>query len=573
MKKLLPYIEKYRLECVLGPVFKLLEALFELFIPLIVADIIDRGIRSGDSGIIRGRAGLMILLGLIGMAASITAQYFSARAAVGFAKTLRHELFSHIQALPYHQSSKIGSSTLITRMTADINQVQTAVNMALRLLLRSPFIVLGAAIMAFTVDRKAAIIFAAVIPLLCVVVFGILFKSMPLNKNVQSALDQLMKRTRQNLSGVRVIRAFNQEETEIEAFQAENDRLTGFQLTVGRISALMNPLTYAIVNLGIAALIYFGGLRVDKGTLTTGSVVALVNYMSQISTELIKMANLFITISKGLASADRISGILELPITEEMIPGDGSRNGEMVAFEDVSFTYPGAGEPALEHISFSLPKGSTLGIIGGTGSGKSTIANLIERFYDVQEGVVRVNGQDVRAQESASLRRAIGLVPQKAVLFKGTIRENLQWGNPDATDEECLRALNIAQASDFICGREAGLDTPVEQKGQNFSGGQRQRLTIARALARNPELLILDDSSSALDTMTDAALRAALSELNLTLIIISQRTASIKNADRILVLDDGEQVGFGTHESLLRDCAVYREIYDSQFTSEGNNGE
>lgn len=566
MRTLLKYLRPYRKECVLGPLFKLLEASFELLIPLVVAAIIDTGIPNGDRTFIVQRVLLMAGLGFIGMLAAITAQYFSAKAAVGFAATLRHELFRHILCLPYEESEKVGTSALITRMTGDINQVQTGVNLTLRLFLRSPFIVFGAMIMAFTVDAKTAWIFTVVIPLLSLVVFGILLGSRPLFKKVQAGSDELLHRTRQNLTGVRVIRAFNRQEDEAAGFRQSSEALTNMQLYAGRISALMNPLTYVIVNCGICALILRGGVRVDSGAITQGAVVALVNYMSQILVELVKLANLIITLSKAFVSADRIGSVLnnDADLRPEAFPSAGTAEAEELVFDHVSMTYPNAGDEALSDISFTLPKGKTLGIIGGTGSGKSTLINLIPRFFDISSGAIRWNGQDIRSMDIHDLRSRIGIVPQHAVLFKGTIRENLLWGNPDASDPDLLRALEQAQAADFVNEKPGGLDAPVEQEGRNFSGGQRQRLTIARALVCDPQLLILDDSASALDYATDARLRKAIRSLNeeMSVIIISQRTASVQGADRILVLDDGRAVGYGTHAELLDSCPIYREIYE-----------
>lgn len=573
MKKLLPYLKQYRKECVLGPLFKLLEATFELFIPLIVAQIIDQGIPNGDMSFVKQRVLMMAALGLIGMLAAISAQYFAARAAVGFAATLREKLFAHIQELSFESTSQIGSSTLITRMTADINQIQTALNLGLRLLLRSPFIVFGSAVMAFTVDAEAAFPFVIVIPLLALIVFGILFMSNPLNKKVRSALDGLLCLTRQNLSGVRVIRAFGRESHEVETFDGENSRLTAMQLQVGKLSALLNPLTYVVLNAGTIALIRRGAVKVNLGGLSQGSVVALVNYMSQISVEMIKMANLFISISKSLPCASRVSDVLDMPVGQELHPTDEIHPDEVLAFDHVDLIYPGAGETALNDICFSIRPGETLGIIGGTGSGKSSVVNLIPRFFDATRGEVRVFGKNVRSIPDEELRAGIGLVPQKAVLFKGTVRDNLLLSDPSADDETCLKALEIAQAADFI-REKGGPDAAVEQNGRNFSGGQRQRLTIARALVRNPRILILDDSSSALDYATDARLRQAIRGMDpeMTVVIVSQRTASIRYADHILVLDDGQQVGFGTHDELMETCTVYREIYESQFSKEGSDG-
>ena len=570
MKKLLSYLKRYRKEAILGPLFKLLEASFELLIPLVVANIIDKGIAEGNTEIIIRDAVIMAALGLIGMLFSITAQYFSAKAAVGLSATMRHELFSHIQSLSYSKAQTIGTATLLTRITSDINQVQTGVNLALRLLLRSPFIVFGAMIMAFTVNVKAALIFVVTIPLLALVIFGIMKLTTPLYKKVQSGLDSLLRMTRQNLTGVRVIRAFNNEEKELLDFENANQSLTQMQQHVGRISALMNPLTYVIVNGASAALIYYGALRVNAGELTQGQVVALVNYMAQILVELIKFANLIVTISKAIASADRIQDILELDPGVEIVPGAQQDSDYCLEFDHVSLTYPEAAAEALSDINFSVRKGQTLGIIGGTGSGKSSVVNLIPRFFDATQGTVFVDGKDVKAYEPENLREKIGLVPQKAVLFKGTIRSNLQMADKNADDAAMWEALRIAQAEEFVRGKKGGLDAEVAQEGRNFSGGQRQRLTIARALTRKPEILILDDSASALDYMTDANLRRAIREADpdMTVVIVSQRTASVRFADLIVVLDDGHVCGLGTHNELMAGCPVYREIYDSQFRKE-----
>ncbi|MBQ6823234.1 MAG: ABC transporter ATP-binding protein [Clostridia bacterium] len=565
MFKLLKYLKRYTLESILGPLFKLAEATLELLVPLLVAAIVDKGIVAGDRSAIVWYSLWMVGFGLLGLALSVTAQYFSAKAAVGFTAKVRSALFRHIQGFTYTQLDQLGTSTLITRMTSDMNQVQSAVNLTLRLLLRSPFVVLGAMVMAFTIDWKAAMIFVVTIPVLSVVVFGIMLICIPLYKKVQAALDRVLGRTRENLSGVRVIRAFCMEEEEIEEFDARNRVLTGAQKFVGRISALMNPLTFALINLGIILLIHQGALRVEAGILTQGAVVALYNYMSQILVELIKLASLIISITKGVACGNRIQAILEMPTGEPTEESDETAEGTVLCFRKVSFRYEGAAEDSLTDISLSLKPGETLGVIGGTGSGKSTLANLIPRFYRATQGTVLVGGRDVLAQPTEELRSRIGIVPQKAVLFKGTIRENLCWGNENATDEELQAALEAAQAAEIVASK--GLDAPVEQYGRNLSGGQRQRLTIARALVKKPELLILDDSASALDFATDAALRKAIKGLswNPATVIISQRTSSIAHADQILVLEDGEAVGLGTHEQLLGCCPVYKEIYDSQF--------
>ncbi len=572
MFKLLTYLKKYKKETVFGPLFKLLEATLELLVPLVVAAIIDDGILAGNNTRIVWLSLLMAALGLIGFGFSVTAQYFSARAAVGFTAKVREVLYRHIQGFTYTQLDQIGTSTLITRMTSDINQVQSAVNLTLRLLLRSPFVVIGAMVMAFTIDVKAALIFALTIPILSVVVFGIMLICIPLYKKVQAALDRVLAKTRENLSGVFVLRAFRKEAEEIEEFDARNALLTKTQKFVGRISALMNPLTFAIINGGIILLIYTGALQVEAGILTQGAVVALYNYMSQILVELIKLASLIISITKGVACGNRIQAVLDLPTGEDARAPQSfaDAQGTALAFRNVSFRYQGAAEDSLSEVSFTLRTGETLGIIGGTGAGKSTLINLIPRFYDATEGCVLVGGQDVCGYAPADLRKKIGVVPQKAVLFKGTLRENLLQSNPDATDAELEAAIRLAQGGDILDQASEGLDLSVEQGGKNFSGGQRQRLTIARALARRPEILILDDSASALDFATDAALRQAIRALpwRPATVIVSQRTSSIAHADRILVLEDGKAVGYGTHESLLQDCPVYREIYDSQFKKE-----
>lgn len=580
MKKILSFLKQYRKEAILGPLFKLLEASFELLIPLAVAHIIDVGIAKGNQNIIIRDALIMAALGLIGMLFSITAQYFSAKAAVGLAATVRHELFDHIQSLSYSRAQAVGTATLLTRITNDVNQVQTGLNLALRLLLRSPFIVFGAMIMAFSVNMRAAMIFVITIPVLAAVIFGIMKITTPLYKKVQSKLDSLLGMTRQNLTGVRVIRAFNNEVKELSDFETGNETLTQMQQHVGRISALMNPLTYAIVNVATAGLIYYGALRVNIGELTQGQVVALVNYMSQILVELIKFANLIVTISKAMASADRIQDILEIETGMEMMPSKKIAGDIRLEFDHVHLTYPDAGAEALTDIHFSVEHGQSLGIIGGTGSGKSSVVNLIPRFFDATSGTVRIDGQDVRSYEPEDLRKKIGLVPQKAILFKGTIRSNLLMADPDADEATMWEALRIAQAEEFVRRKDGGLDAEVTQEGRNFSGGQRQRLTIARALTRKPEILILDDSASALDYMTDANLRRAIRQADpdMILIIVSQRTASVRFADQIVVLDDGKICGLGTHDELLENCPVYKEIYDSQFRKEktgkeGSNNE
>ena len=568
MKKLLVYLKGYEKETVLAPLFKMLEALFELFVPLVMAAVIDTGIARGDRGYIVRMCLLLIALGIIGLVCSITAQFFAARAATGFSTRLRHALFSHIQGLSYTEMDTVGTSTLITRMTSDINQVQSGVNLVLRLFLRSPFIVFGAMIMAFTVDTKAAWIFAVTIPLLSIVVFGIMLWTMPLYKRVQAALDSVLRLTRENLSGVRVIRAFNKEKEEQAHFQEQNEKLTGLQKFVGRISGLMNPITYVIVNGAIVVLLYTGALRVDGGVLTQGAVVALVNYMSQILVELVKLANLIITVTKAIACGNRIQGVFE--VENSLRPGayTGQENQiHSVEFDRVGLTYAGASNESLTDISFRAVTGETVGVIGGTGSGKTSLVNLIPRFYDATRGAVLYDGKDVKEYDPQALRKKIGIVPQKAVLFAGTIADNLRWGKPDATEEEMWEALTIAQAKEFVEKKDGKLSAVVAQGGKNLSGGQRQRLTIARALIRRPEVLILDDSASALDFATDAALRRAIAGMKERPItfIVSQRTSSILHADRIVVLDDGEIAGIGTHEQLLSCCPVYQEIYDSQF--------
>lgn len=573
MLKLLKYMTAYKKESVCAPLFKMLEALFELFVPLVVAKIIDVGIRNQDTGYILRMCLLMAALGLIGLGCSVTAQYFAAKAATGFSTRLRHELFTHIQSLSFSELDTIGTSTLITRMTSDINQVQSGVNLFLRLFMRSPFIVFGAMIMAFTIDVKAALVFVVVIPLLCLVVFGIMLISIPLYRRVQDRLDKVVGVTRENLQGVRVIRAFCREPLEKEAFNEDNAALVKMQLLSGKISALMNPMTYVIVNGGLLVLLYVGADRVNAGILLQGNVVALVNYISQILVELVKLANLIIQVTKAIACGNRIEKILETESSME----DGSEAADSLApeaggdiavsFHQVNFCYKGAGADSLSDIDFQVKRGQTIGIIGGTGSGKTSLVSLIPRFYDVREGSVMVNGRDVREYSLEALRGMVGIVLQKAVLFKGTIRENLLWGNEHATDEDLREAIRAAQAEDVVFGAKEGLDTAVEQEGRNFSGGQRQRLTIARALVRKPEILILDDSASALDFATDARLRKAVRELSgrMTVFIVSQRASSIQFADQIIVLDDGEMVGIGTHQELLDGCEVYKEIYYSQF--------
>lgn len=560
----------YRKECVLGPLFKLLEALFELFVPLVIAAIIDKGIDTGNQDYVIRMCLVLIALGLTGLALSITAQYFSAKAAVGFVKKLKYELFAHIESLSYSEIDGIGTSTLITRMTSDMNQIQTGVNLTLRLLLRSPFVVFGAMIMAFTINVRAALIFVVTIPLLSIVVFGIMLWCIPIYKKVQQKLDQLLALTRENITGVRVIRAFCQEDEEIEEFEKRNEALTSSQKFVGRISALMNPVTYVIINLAIIWLIQRGAVSVNAGILTQGAIVALYNYMSQILVELVKMANMIITLTKSVACGNRVQSIFEIHSSLPVVPEEKAEQDAIsLAFRNVSFRYKTAGDDSLSNLDFSVKKGETVGIIGGTGSGKTSLVNLIPRFYDATEGDVLFNGKNVKSYPLDNLRERIGVVPQKAVLFQGTIRENMQWGKPDATDEEIMAAAEIAQAADVI-EKKGGLDFVLEQGGRNLSGGQRQRFTIARALVGNPELLILDDSASALDFATDAALRKAIRNMEQTptIFIVSQRTSSIQHADKILVLDDGSIVGCGTHKELLKTCSVYQEIYSSQFKKE-----
>ncbi len=582
MRNLLKYFKDYKLESILGPLFKLLEASFELFVPLVMAQIIDTGIKSRDMGYILGRGGILVLLGIVGLACSLTAQYFSAKAAVGIGTRLRGDLFRHINTLSYNEIDTAGTSTLVTRMTSDVNQVQAGINLTLRLFLRSPFIVFGAMIMAFTINVKAALIFAVAIPLLSIVVFGVMLITMPLYRKVQKQLDQVLLITRENLLGARVVRAFNRQEDETAKFGQENDTLVRLQVFVGKISALMNPVTYVLINGAIIVLIWTGAWQVEEGVITQGEVVALVNYMSQILVELVKLANLIISISKALACANRISGIFALKSTIVEKSGDayngsgpmpsatGSEAVPKVEFRNLDFYYAGAKEPSLSRISFSAMKGQTIGIIGGTGSGKTSLVNLIPRFYDAAKGAVLVDGVDVRDYSLSGLRSKIGIVPQKAVLFKGSLRDNMKWGKKDATDQEIHRALDTAQAAEVVMSKEQGLDLMIEQGGKNLSGGQKQRLTIARALVRQPEILILDDSASALDFATDAALRKAIREdtKDMTVFMVSQRATTIKNADQILVLDDGKLVGLGKHQELLENCQVYREICLSQLSKE-----
>lgn len=570
MKRLLVYLRDYKKESVLAPLFKLLEASFELMIPLVVAAIVDRGIGQGNISCVYRMGAIMVLLGVVGLIAAVTAQYFSAKAAVGFATGLRSALFGHIQKLSYTEIDTVGTSTLITRLTSDVNQVQSGVNMTLRLLLRSPFIVFGAMLMAFTVDAKSALVFLGVIPMLSLVVFGIMLITMPMYKQVQKRLDGVLALTRENLTGIRVIRAFHKEQEEIDKFKKENEELTGMQLFVGRISGLMNPVTYVIVNLGLVLLIYTGALQVDTGRLTQGQVIALINYISQILVELIKLANLIVLITKALSCANRISGVFEI---ESSMSDAGNETIEenaeipILEFKNAGFCYAGAGEESLSDIDFQVYKGETVGIIGGTGSGKTTLVNLIPRFYDVTSGMIRYHGKPIEEYSLTELRERIGVVPQKAVLFKGTIKSNLLWGNEKAELSEMEEALAASQSKEFVEKLEKYLDTPVAQGGKNFSGGQRQRLTIARALVRKPEILILDDSTSALDYVTDAKLRGELKKRKetMTTFIVSQRTSSIRFADKIVVLEDGKIAGLGTHKELLETCDVYQEIYESQY--------
>lgn len=571
MKKVLKYLKYYKKETILAPLFKMLEASFELFVPLVIASIIDRGIEKEDTTHVLWMGGVLVLLGIIGLTCSVTAQYFSAKAATGFAARLRKALFSHIQKLSFSQLDENGTATLITRMTSDVNQVQSGVNLVLRLFLRSPFIVFGAMIMAFTVDVKAAWIFVVTIPLLSIVVFGIMLISIPLYKKVQVALDKVLGKTRENLTGIRVIRAFNREEDEKADFYVKNEELNRVQVFVGRFSALMNPVTYLIVNGAILYLIWTGALQVEMGALQQGQVVALVNYMSQILVELVKLANLIITVTKAIACGNRIAEVLELPVEKketEVLEKDIYK--DCVAFENVTFAYHKDAQPAIEDISFVAKRGDTIGIIGGTGAGKSTIVNMLPAFYSPTKGNIYIDGVSINAYEKDELKDKIGMVMQKAVLFKGSIADNLRFGKEDATEEEMWQALSMAQAREFVEQKEGRLDFVINEGGKNLSGGQRQRLTIARALVKKPEILILDDSASALDYATDAALRKALKETGKDQItfIVSQRAASIMHADLILVLDEGELVGKGRHEDLLKDCQVYKEIYNSQFGGE-----
>jgi len=570
MKHLYPYLRRFRKESILAPLFKMLEATFDLLVPMVVADIIKIGIAGGDTTYIWTRCGLLVLMALIGLLCSFTAQYFAARAAIGTSTGLRHELMAHIQSLSFSELDTLGVSTLITRMTSDVNQVQNGLNMFLRLFLRSPFIVAGAMIAAFTIDTQIALIFLAAIPVLAVIVFGIMRITSPMYKTVQARLDAVTGATRENLSGVRVVRAFGREDAEEENFVQQNGSLNAMQLKVGRIAALMNPLTYVVVNLGIIGILYFGANKIGSGALLSGDVVALVNYMSQILVELVKLANLVVLLTRAIASMGRVSQVLDTPSTmafpEKPVSADAASD-VAVAFSHVSLRYQGAGAESLSDVTFTAKKGQTIGVIGGTGSGKTTLVSLIPRFYDATKGQVTLLGQPITAYSKAELNRHVAVVMQKAQLFKGTIRSNLLWGNENATDEKLWHALSIAQSEDFVRQKPGKLDDPVEQGGRNLSGGQRQRLTIARALVGHPDILILDDSASALDYATDAALRKALRTLpaETTLFIVSQRTSSLRHADQIIVLDDGHVVGIGTHDTLMQTCEVYREIHESQF--------
>ena len=574
MRKLLIYLKDYKKESVLAPLFKMLEAIFELFVPLVMSAVIDVGIKNSDKPYIIKMCLVLVALGIIGLVCSITAQYFAAKAACGFATKLRHSLFDHIQSLSFSEMDTIGTSTLITRMTSDINQVQNGVNMTLRLFLRSPFVVFGSMIMAFTISIKAAMIFVVAIPLLSAVVFGIMYMSIPLYKNVQSNLDDVLRITHENLTGSRVIRAFHKEDNEIEQFENSNNSLSKLQIYVGKISALMNPITYTIINIAIVALIWTGAIQVNIGNISQGNVVALVNYMSQILVELVKFANLIVLINKAIACGNRIEAAFEIEsslIEPEKPAVVGEKLPEtVVSFDHVSLKYKNSSQDSLTDINFDVKRGETIGIIGGTGSGKSSLVNMLPRFYDYTGGQLKIDGIDVKDYAVDDLRNKIGVVMQKAVLFKGTIRENLKWGNPDATDTDLMEALETAQAAEVVQGKENGLDAEVAQSGKNFSGGQKQRLTIARALVRKPEILILDDSASALDYATDAALRKAIRDMknSPTVFIVSQRAASILYADKIIVLDDGKVVGIGKHNELLENCPVYQEIYYSQFPKE-----
>ena len=577
MKMIMRFLKDYKKECVLAPLFKMLEAIFELFVPLVVSSVIDKGIVNADKGYIMQMCFMLILLAIIGLVCAITAQYFSAKAAVGAATGMRHSLFAHIQTFSFTEMDTLGTSTLVTRMTSDINQVQNGINMVLRLFLRSPFIVFGAMIMAFTIDVKAALVFVAAIPVLALIVFGIMLATRPMYKNVQSGLDKILGITRENLTGVRVIRAFNKEQDEVKRFKNDNESLNRLQKFVGKISGLMNPLTYVVVNVSIIALIWIGGVIVNAGALTQGQVVALYNYMSQILVELIKLANLIITITKALACAGRIESVFD--VTSGMADGSvkeavAKEEQPGVEFKNVSLTYSGSGASSVEGINFKAMKGQTIGVIGGTGSGKSSLVNLIPRLYDATQGEVLVDGVNVKDYDIEALRNKVGIVMQKAVLFKGTIRENMWMGKKGATDEQIDEALEISQSKEFVDSKQGRLDYVIEQGGKNLSGGQRQRLTIARAIVRKPDVLILDDSASALDFATDAALRKAIRGMNNspTVFIVSQRAASLMYADLIIVLDDGQVAGMGTHDELLANCEVYKEIYESQFKKADSEG-
>ncbi len=575
MKQILKYLKEYKKECICAPLFKLLEASFELIVPLVMAAIIDNGITASDKPYIWKMGGVLVLLAAVGLVSSVTAQYFAAKAAVGFSTKLRHILFEKIESLSFSKMDTVGTSTLITRMTSDINQVQSGVNLVLRLFLRSPFIVFGAMAMAFTVNVRAAMVFVVTIPLLSIVVFSVMVASLPLYKKVQSSLDTVLSHTRENLEGTRVIRAFNKQNDEIDSFKRDNELLTNMQQVVGRISALTNPLTFIIINIATIAVIVSGGKQVYAGILTQGEVVALVNYMSQILVELIKLANLIVQVTKAVACGNRIADVLSIPskLPEKNPKLIGAKDGAPeVEFDHVCMTYEGAADETLTDISFTVQKGQTIGIIGGTGSGKSSLVNLIPRFYDATKGTIRIQGNDINDYDAVQLRDKIGVVMQKAVLFAGTIADNLRWGKNDATEEEMWKALDIAQATEVVKGKEGGLDYMIEQGGKNLSGGQKQRLTIARAVVKDPDILILDDSASALDFATDASLRAALKGMHgdKTIFIVSQRTSSIQFADNIIVLDDGQMVGFGPHEELLETCETYKEIYDSQFKKESD---
>ncbi len=571
MTKLFRFLSGYKKECILAPLFKLFEATLELFVPLVMAAIIDTGIAGADYGFIGWMGSILVLLAAVGLSASLVAQYFAAKAAVGFATGLRSELFRHIQSLSFGDVDEVGTSTLITRITSDTNQLQSAVNMSLRLFLRSPFVVLGAMIMAFTIDVKAAIVFVIVIPLLCIVIFGVMVASIPMYRRVQEALDKLLRRTRENLAGVRVQRAFNKQKEEKQAYDTENQTLNALQMAVGKVASLTNPITYLLINGAVIALLWVGAIRVDSGYITQGQVVALVNYTSQILVELVKLANTIVMVNKAIACGDRVQEIFDrkpgLSEPSHICKPVVGQSDDIIVYDHVGLVYPGSSTESLTDIHFSVKRGETVGVIGGTGAGKTSLVHLIPRFYDITSGRLTVDGVDVREQSLEDLRARVGIVLQKSVLFDGTIRSNLRWGCEDATDEQMWQALSTAQAEEVVRGKRGGLDAPVEQGGRNFSGGQKQRLAIARALIRRPEILILDDSASALDYATDAALRKAIREdlQDMTVFIVSQRAASVRNADKIIVLDDGKIVGIGTHEHLLDSCQIYREIYESQY--------